>query len=292
METNILTYLPDWFRQITDFTELMDTGTAELEALAAAVDAVHGNFYIQTADEGTVRQYETIFGIVPDPSTETLDFRRARVLNRLSMQPPFTLPFLKERLDQIIGAGRWELEVDYGAYTIYIAAAAENQAWATELAWTLNTVKPCHIVYIIRPVLRPSVTADETVSLTERVYNYKLGAWGLGVNPFSSRTDKGVIVTADQQTVQSAYLADIAGFAAEDVASARINGTVAITGLEKSSSGNLATVTYSVAQSQAAEITQVELLSSSGAVLTSAPVYVPVTSETVELTHRITIEEG
>lgn len=292
METDILTYLPDWFRQITDFTELMNTGTAELEALAAAVDAVHSNFYIQTADEGTVRQYEELFDIIPDPSTETLDFRRTRVLNRLSMQPPFTLPFLKERLDQIIGAGRWELEVDYGAYTIYIAAAAENQAWATELAWTLNTIKPCHIVYIIRPVLRPFVTADETVSLTERVYNYKLGAWGLGVNPFSSRMDKGVIVTADQQTVQSAYLADIAGFAAEDVASARINGTVVITGLEKSSNGNLATVTYSVAQSQAAEITQVELLSSSGAVLTSAPVYVPVTSETVELTHRITIKEG
>ena len=87
-------------------------------------------------------------------------------------------------------------------------------------------------------------------------------------------------------------LSDVASFAASDVASARLNGNVIISAFEKkSASGNTATISYTVTAAQANTITQIELLNSSGAVLESAAVYVPVSSP-VQITHRIPVKEA
>ena len=92
-------------------------------------------------------------------------------------------------------------------------------------------------------------------------------------------------------SIQPALLEAVAGFTSNDVASARINGTIAVTELTKSVSGSTLTVTYTVAQSQASEITQAELLDAGGNVLTSSAVYVPVSGSTI-MKHIIPVSEG
>ena len=65
-------------------------------------------------------------------------------------------------------------------------------------------------------------------------------------------------------SIQQALLTGVADFVSGDVASARINGTISITDLSKSVSGNVLTITYTVAAAQTAEITSVELLDGEG----------------------------
>ena len=74
-------------------------------------------------------------------------------------------------------------------------------------------------------------------------------------------------------------------------ASARVNGTVAITGLTKTVEGSELTVTYTIMPSQATEITALELLDAEGNILTSSTVYIPVTTNVV-LKHIIPVAEG
>lgn len=292
MDANLIQYLPDWFRQIKDFQYLMQTETGQFEILAALIDAVHQNFYVSTVDEGTVKDWEDLLHIIPNIEVETMNFRRARIINRLSYNPPFTLPYLYDRLDLLIGKGEWAVTVDYGSYTLYVEAAAENQAWAGEVLATINTIKPCHIVYISRPLLPAALQLSETVSLGKTVYNYRLSYWGLGQLPFSSQQDLGVIITADQNTIQAPLLNGAATFTASEVAKARVNGSIEITAfLVKEASGNTATISYAVTSAQTGLITQVELLNAAEAVLEKAPVYVPV-SDTVNITHRIPVKEG
>lgn len=292
METELAAYLPTWFRGILDYQELEKAEAGQFEAFAALLDAVHRNFFVTTADEGTVRDWENLLSIVPDPDIETLAFRRARIINRLSSTPPFTLKFLYERLDLLIGAGEWAVTVDYGNYTLYVEAAAENQAWASEVLATINTVKPCHIVYRSRPLIPAFLTLSETVSLSKTAYNYRLAYWGLGQSPFANQEDMGVIITADQHTLKSALLEGVASYTASDVAKARLNGEVEVSAFDiKAASGNTATIAYTVTPSQTALITQIELLSAGGGVLEQAAVYVPV-AEAVQITHRIPVKEG
>ena len=92
-------------------------------------------------------------------------------------------------------------------------------------------------------------------------------------------------------SIQQALLTGTANFVSGDIASARINGSVTISSLEKSVSGSTLTVTYTVPQDQATEVTLAELLDEDGNVLTSSTVYVPVEVNTV-MKHVIPVSEG
>lgn len=289
LDTDLLRYLPPWFRRILDFQEICKTESAQMEALAAAIHGVADNFFFQTMDEGAVSTWEKIFGIVPNPQTETLDFRRERVLNRVSMQPPFTLGFLYQKLDQIIGKGKYEIHVDYPNYTLYILSSAENQSYATEVSYTVGRIKPAHIVFINQPFVANKLTLGETVALSALVWQYRLGSWGLGLMPFVLTEDKEVVVVPSNYSVQQELLEDTAKAIPPNVTSARINGSIVISSLDRTTVGNVAQVQYTVTAEQTSLVTQIELLDSDGNVLTTSPVYVPVTEPAI-FTHKIQVD--
>lgn len=291
LDTDLLALLPPWYREVLDYQELCRTETAQFEALADEIIGVADNFFFQTMDEGAVSMWEQVFQIVPNPSTESLDFRRARVLNRITTRPPYTLGFLYQKLDELIGPGEWTVTVDYPNYTLYIESAAQNQNYATELAFTINRIKPAHIVWINSPFVRTGLLLSETISSAQRTYNYKLGSWELGLLPFATDGPEGVIKMPETPSIQQALLTGVANFVSGDVASARVNGTISIADLTKSVEGAELTVTYTVLPSQTTEITSLELLDGEGNVLTSSTVYIPVTTNVV-MKHIIPVAEG
>lgn len=291
LDTDLLSLLPPWYRAILDYQEIGQTEQAQFEALADEIVFVADNFFFQTMDENAVSQWEQIFGIIPNPDTESLAFRRARVLNRVSTRPPFTLSFLYQKLDELIGPDIWTVTVDYPNYTLYIESSAENQQYATEVAYTINRIKPAHVVYVNTPYVRTGLLLSETIELSQRVFNYKLGSWGLGVLPFATEQGQGVIKMPATPSIQPALLEQTAGFVSGDIAKARVNGTIEITELTKNVTGSTLTLTYTVAPSQTEAVTKAELLTANGTVLTASTVYVPVSGATI-LKHIIPVSEG
>ena len=94
-----------------------------------------------------------------------------------------------------------------------------------------------------------------------------------------------------QKSVQNGLLTNTAAFVSSNVASARVNGSILISDLTKSTSGNTASVSYTVTEAQAPVVTLLELLDSAGEVLTASVVYVPI-SESAIFNHTITTQEG
>lgn len=291
LDTSLLSLLPPWYREVLDYQQICLTEQQQFEALAEEIVGVADNFFFQTMDERAVGMWEQVFRIVPNPQVESLAFRRTRVLNRISTRPPYTLGFLYQKLDELIGPGEWKVTVDYPNYTLYIESAAQNQNYATELAFTINRIKPAHIVWVNAPFVRTGLLLSEIISSAQRIYNYRLGAWELGRLTFATDGPEGVIKMPETPSIQQDLLAGVANFVSGDVASARVNGTVAITGLTKTVEGTELTVTYTVLPSQATEITALELLDAEGNILTSSTVYIPVTTNVV-LKHIIPVAEG
>lgn len=309
----LLPLLPPWYREILDYQQIMASEQASFDALAAEITAIADNFFFQTMDTTAVEMWEKIFKIIPDDTVETLDFRRARVLNRISTRPPYTLAFLYQKLDELIGVGQWTVAVDYPNYTLYVESSAANQFYATEVAYTIGRIKPAHIVFLNTPYVSASVGMNETVARVMRVYRYRLGSWGLGVNPFTTVyglqflytlgtwalgakpfaeiSDEGVIKTASQTSIKQQLLDETAADIAARVASARVNDTISITTLSKIVSPNSAEIAYEITPSMASQITLAELLDSGGNVLTSSAVYVPVDGPT-QMKHIIKTFEG
>lgn len=291
-ETNLCQYWPRWFREILDYQALCQTEGGELRAMALAMDRVRQNMFVQTMDEGTAAQWESLLGIVPNLSADDLDFRRKRVLDRLSLRPPFTLTFLYGRLDSVFGPGGWKVELDYPNYTLYVEADISDQRYFQELAVTMGIIKPCHLVYVNRLRTAEALRLSERVERYRPQYNYILGGWELGKLPFVTELEKEAIKMPEQPSIQPELLNQTAGFVAGDVLAVRINGSLTITALSRATAGNVGSVSFRVLREQAEQVDQIELLDKDGAVLTACAVSVPVVDELIAFRHTFTVKEG
>jgi hypothetical protein len=283
---------PSVYDGVLEISVLAETDDVLLDQALAQLEQAQLNQFILTADEETIEVYEKMFSILANPSTESLEFRRERILNRMSLQPPFTMRWLQNKLDEIIGVGKWNAYVDYVNRTLYVESFIVNQLWFNELRITINRIKPCNLVFINKPLLIEDVLASETVFTSAKHYNYVLGHWQLGQKPFATIDPEEVIKLPSVKSIDNNLLTDVAAFSASDVVAVRLNGSVKITEFTtKEGQGTMTLIEYEVKPEQAREITQIELLGTGDRVLTSSAVYIPVTEAAI-CKHTINFKEG
>lgn len=283
---------PSVYDGVLEISVLSETDDVLLDQALAKLERTQLNQFILTADEETISVYEKMFSILANPTTETLQFRRERILNRMSLQPPFTMRWLQNKLDEIIGVGKWNAYVDYANRTLYIESFVVNQQWFNELRITINRIKPCNLVFVNKPLIMADVVANETIVSATQHYNYILGQWQLGQEPFATTDSEEVIKLPIVKSINPNLLADIASFSATDVAAVRLNGSVKLSDFTtKAGQGATTIVEYKVKPAQASEVTQIELLGTGDRVLTASAVYIPVT-EAVICKHVINFKEG
>ena len=283
---------PSVYDGVLEISVLSETDDVLLDRALAKLERAQLNQFILTADEETISVYEKMFSILANPTTETLQFRRERILNRMSLQPPFTMRWLQNKLDGIIGVGKWNAYVDYANRTLYIESFVVNQQWFNELRITINRIKPCNLVFVNKPLIMADVVANETIVSATQHYNYILGQWQLGQEPFATTDSEEVIKLPIAKSINPNLLADIASFSATDVVAVRLNGSVKLSNFTtKAGQGATTIVEYEVKPAQASEITQIELLGTGDRVLTASSVYIPVT-EAVICKHSINFKEG
>ena len=283
---------PSVYNGVLEISVLSETDDVLLDQALAKLERAQLNQFILTADEETISVYEKMFSILANPTTETLQFRRERILNRMSLQPPFTMRWLQNKLDEIIGVGKWNAYVDYANRTLYIESFVVNQQWFNELRITINRIKPCNLVFVNKPLIMADVVANETIVSATQHYNYILGQWQLGQEPFATTDSEEVIKLPSVKSINPNLLADVASFSATDVVAVRLNGSVKLSNFTtKAGQGTTTIVEYEVKPAQASEITQIELLGTGDRVLTASSVYIPVT-EAVICKHSINFKEG
>lgn len=283
---------PSVYNGVLEISVLSETDDVLLDQALAKLERAQLNQFILTADEETISVYEKMFSILANPTTETLQFRRERVLNRMSLQPPFTMRWLQNKLDEIIGVGKWDAYVDYANRTLYIESFVVDQQWFNELRITINRIKPCNLVFVNKPLIMADVVANETIVSATKHYAYILGQWQLGQEPFATTHSEEVIKLPSVNSINPNLLADVASFSATDVVAVRLNGSVKLSNFTtKAGQGTTTIVEYEVKPAQASEITQIELLGTGDRVLTASSVYIPVT-EAVICKHVINFKEG
>ncbi|MDL2215970.1 YmfQ family protein [Ruminococcaceae bacterium OttesenSCG-928-N02] len=242
---------------------------------------VQANQYVATADITGIERYEKMLSIIANPATESLEFRRARILNRFALHPPYTLKWLQSRLDSIIGVGAWETVVDYDNYTLYIDSASEDQGWYNEFHITMALIKPANIVFINRPLFQSVVGASVELSGSEKQYNYRAGttAFASETTPLVSLNSIGVLKMASTPSVQQEFLNMLANSANSNVAYILVNDILRIDVFERTVTSNVLEIVFAVAQANASGITvmeNVKLCASDDTVYDSSPCNVPV----------------
>lgn len=316
-DRQLSSYVPSYYNKVQEMDALMQVEQSMLDEFQYEMLRAFQNTFVLTADLSGIQLFESMLSIVANPSTEDLEFRRQRVLNRLTTSPPFTMRFLKQKLDAIIGQGKWQVTMDYDNYTLYVEASALNQNWYSELEFTINQIKPCNIVFINRPRTDMSMALSEEISYRTMKWNYvlgswflgrlpfvtiqgsevlewyyKLGSWELGKKPFALTEGGNIIKMATTPSIKDALLEDTAKFVVTDVAAVLINDEIKITDFTiKQASGRFVTLEYQVTSAMTDVVSNIKLLKDDDTVLTESNVYVPVT-DTILSKHNIQVKEG
>ena len=285
-------FVPSVYDGIVEIDTLIQSEESVMDMARAEMMAAFANTFVLTSDESGVIMFEKMLNIVANSQTEDLEFRRRRVLNRMSINIPFTFTFLKQKLNEIIGVDAWTASMDFNNYTLYIESSAGDQNWYYELEFTLNRMKPCNMVFINVPYTPSGITMSEEISYSYSEWKYRLGFWKLGQYPFLINQEGGVIKMPELRSIQPALLSHAAAFVADDVSFVLINDTVKVTEFRiKSVVDNVASIEYEVTPSMTNLITSIKLMKDDNTVLTQSAVYVPVT-QPVFSKHTITVKEG
>ena len=285
-------FLPTIYKDIVEMDDIINSEEQIMDIARREMSSAFANTFILTSDESGVIMFEKILNITADVQTETLEFRKGRVLNRLAMSPPFTFNFLKSKLNDIIGPGLWAAYIDFNRSILYVESSSSNQHWYHEVEFTINRIKPCAMVFINVPLTPATMQLSEEIDYTELRWRYRLGSWKLGEYSFATPDGGGVAKVAEVKSIQQALLNDTANFVAEDISAVLLNDTIKISEFTlKQVSENIVIVEYLVTSAMTNLITNIKLLRSDETVLTQSVVYVPVT-QTITSKHTITVKEG
>lgn len=290
---DIKPYFPSLYNNILEIDNLVKVENDLFENLNSEFDKAIRNEYVVTADKETIKRYETLLRIT-DGDDKELSFRRQRILNRLAMNMPFTIKALKQKLDELIGKGNYNVFVDPDRFTLYVESKILNQVWFNETYITIHKMKPANIIFVNKPFIDEKILANEEVTLAQREYNYRLGStWRLGTLPFKSLHQKGAIKLKENNSIQEYFINELKNFALNKIGYVKLNNTKVINEfITKNIVDGKLTLEYAVLKSFGlTKITKVDVYTPDNNLLTSINLYVPII-EDLELKHVINIEEG
>ena len=138
--------LPFYFRPVIEFQDIVKAHGNTLDNFNGLMLRIQDNNYIATADEETIAFWERLLGIVYKFG-DTLEYRRARVLQKFNTIVPFSIGFLNDKLKELFG-NEYEMSVDSEECTINIKVTSDRYGAVDLLYDLLWDILPAHLQVI------------------------------------------------------------------------------------------------------------------------------------------------
>lgn len=142
-------YVNPIYNDNIDMQAIIDAIQPEVDLLTKKIEQYFSDAFPAVATLTGIRHWELVLGITPSPSTETLDFRRRRVISRLVTDIPYTERKLEQILNDIMGAGNWAYTLDYLNYALDINSMNYGSNWTPEVELILKRIVPANIKYTL-----------------------------------------------------------------------------------------------------------------------------------------------
>lgn len=150
-------YVPTIYKDVKEIDALIKSEDYLFDILVSIVNKEYARMFIQTCDLKGVEKFEQILEITPDPTIETLDFRKERLITRCNSTLPYTTIWLKVYLNSVLGQHNYELNIDYKDQIIRLYGYLLDYSWSREATNVINTIKPCNMIFINIPTMIENV---------------------------------------------------------------------------------------------------------------------------------------
>ena len=164
INVNLLSYLPDFMQEYREIRRIMESEEPELKLLWELLKNVFNNQFIQYCDEEGISKFEEMLGL-HRYENDTLEIRIFRVLTYWNDQIPYTWRVLVNRMDQLCGAGNYELRPNFNVYELEITTKFDDAKKYDELNNMLKTILPANLGFNSINILTPKVVNTLYVSV-------------------------------------------------------------------------------------------------------------------------------
>ena len=164
INVNLLSYLPQFMQEYREIRRIMESEEPELRLLWELLRKVFNNQFIQYCDEDGISKFEEMLGL-HRYENDTLEIRIFRVLTYWNDQIPYTWRVLVNRMDQLCGAGNYELRPNFSVYELGITTKFDDAKKYDELNNMLKTILPANLGFNSINILTPKVVNTLYVSV-------------------------------------------------------------------------------------------------------------------------------
>lgn len=116
---DINVYWTEIVRDTAQFEQIAVAENPEFNRLAECIFRALEDSFIHSATEYGVKRWESMLQIAPS-SGETLEERKARILTYLNLKLPYTWRVLKQLIEDVVGEGNVEMNLDNDTQTLTI----------------------------------------------------------------------------------------------------------------------------------------------------------------------------
>ncbi|MGX4600403.1 putative phage tail protein [Faecalimicrobium sp. JNUCC 81] len=142
---NLIEYLPPILQDKMEYKEICNTESKEFIFLWSKMDDVLNDQFLSTLTIHGVKRWEKIMKITPK-SSETLEDRRFRIINRYLNKLPYTMNSLKHHLNSLCGENGYKVNYDSSNYTLTIRLELSIKNQLDEVVRSLKSIIPANLV--------------------------------------------------------------------------------------------------------------------------------------------------
>lgn len=144
-KTNLSVYFPNIYKDVLEIDTLIEVENELFDDLNTKTTEVEDNQFVLTSNSRGLEVFEKMLNIIANPAIESIQFRRERIINRLSTAPPYTLRYLKQRLNSLLGVDNYDLELIYDDYVFHLVTYIGEIGKLDELLRTLFAIVPVNL---------------------------------------------------------------------------------------------------------------------------------------------------
>lgn len=145
---SLIDYLPEFLQEIKEYKAIMNTENIEINKLKTQIENSKDEVSISNASEYGIKRYEKILGIKENTNLN-LDERRLIVKNLFLNRAPYTIAWLRNKLESICGKDNYDVSIDYENFSINVQIGYLFEEATEELRKDLINIIPANLNLLV-----------------------------------------------------------------------------------------------------------------------------------------------
>ena len=158
-DIDIRSYVPPFLLGYAELNKLYEAENPEFKELDSQLDRMVDNQFVETADEKGLSRYEKMLNI-NTLDGDSLEERKLRIATKITDDIPYTRNVLRERLDAICGAGKYDMLFKTDLRLLLITTHLSYQAQSEELEKIVKLMRPSNMAFVITNSFENILTAE------------------------------------------------------------------------------------------------------------------------------------